>query len=119
MSLDFQRYGCSLLTQRDARKLIINCLNDFLEEVNKNDQLRPFLKVYPFKPENIDMGIINYGAKGEDVFDPYIGTISAYLGKMEYLTHDPNDDCKYKTIIQETYEEAVAILKKEQKHIPE
>jgi hypothetical protein len=52
MSLDFQRYG-SPLTEEEARELIISSLDDFIAEVNRDEQIRPFLKDYPFTAKNI------------------------------------------------------------------
>lgn len=109
MSSHFQRDG-ELLTEQAARELIINFLNDYLSAVNSDEELRPYLKVYPFGPKNIDLAIYNYDLKGDDIYHPYIGTVSAVKGKISYLTDDENNKFKYKSEKDETYEEAVAIL---------
>ena len=41
MSLSFDRYG-DPINEQEARKLIISCVDDFLEAVNKDEQLRPY-----------------------------------------------------------------------------
>ena len=114
MSLDFQRYG-SRLNEQKARQLIIKCLNDFLELVNNDLELRPYLKVYPFKAQNIDLGIFNYNKDKTNVFYPYINVISAKEGKLSYFTKEESNDKKFKTEKYETYDEAVAILEKKAK----
>lgn len=113
MSLDFQRYG-SPLTEEEARRLIISCLHDYLEAVNNDENLRPFLKVYPFKPENIDMGIFNSDPiTKEESFHPHIGVVTVDQGKIGYFTVEKSNIYKYKSKKYETYDEAIAILQKE------
>jgi hypothetical protein len=62
-SLSLERCG-NPLTENEARRLIINCLDDFLEAANSDEELRPFLKTYPFKPESIDLAIFSSDKEG-------------------------------------------------------
>lgn len=121
MSLSFQRFG-SPLTEEEARKLIISCLNDYLGAVNNDESIRPYLKNYPFTSKNISLKIFNYYLDRSDVYHPYIGTVTAREGKISYYTDEPNN-LKYYSEKYETYDEAVAILAKErekdQNKIPE
>lgn len=110
MSLDFQRKN-SVLTEEEARELIINSLNDYLNMVNNDEKLRPFLKEYPFKPENVDLAIFNYTADMHDIYHPYIGLVSADKGKIGYLIDDESNQFRYKSQKYESYDEAMAILK--------
>lgn len=114
MSFDFQRYG-SLLTEKDARELIIKCLNDYLKVVNRDEKLRPFLKEYPFEAKNIEMGIFNYEVDKKDVYHPYIRVVASDEGKISYYTKEKENEFRYKSRKYESYEEAVAILKNEKK----
>lgn len=111
MSLAFHRNG-EPLNESGARKLAVNCIQDFLASINASEELRPLLKQFPFKPENVDIGIINYDQAGFDRFFPHIGTISCSSGKIGYLTDEP-DNYRYKTKKYETFEEALEILQKE------
>jgi hypothetical protein len=113
MSLDFHRYG-SALTEAEARRLITNCLDDFLELANQDEKLRPFLKVHPLKPENIELGIINYNAVNRrESFHPYITVVTASRGEIGYFTKEESDKFRYKSEKYESYKEAVTILLKE------
>ena len=56
ISMSFNRYD-SFLSEEEARKMIINCVNDCLEAVNHDEDLKPFLKVYPFTAKNLDLTI--------------------------------------------------------------
>jgi hypothetical protein len=59
MSIAFDRHG-DPICEAEARKLIISCVNDFLEAVNKDETLKPFLKNYPFTAKNLELRIFNY-----------------------------------------------------------
>lgn len=109
MSISFDRYDIEL-SQEEARRLIVKCVNEILERVNTDTKLRPYLKIYPFKAKNLNIVIINHHANGHDVFFPSIGMMSCYEGKMGYFTYDETEICRYKSEKYETYDEAVAIL---------
>ncbi len=113
MSLSFQRYGSSF-TEEEARQLIINCLCDFLEAANLDEDLRPFLKNYPFQAENVDMAIFSFKEDRREMFDPWIGTVSASRGKVSYYTFDELNPYQYKTERTEAYHEAIDRLGKQE-----
>jgi hypothetical protein len=108
----FNRKG-NLLTISEGRKIILDCIQEFLFDINHDEELRPYLKVYPFTAANLYITIINYTPEGYVVEDPYLEVISGNKGEIAYRTLDPNDHFKYKSSIYETYDEAVAILTQE------
>ncbi len=112
MSILFQRFG-DPLTEKEARKLIISCANDFIIAVNNNSLLKSLLKDYPFSSKNLDMTIINADKNHNDYFFPYITVVKNIRGKINFLTEDPSTKYGFHTDKSETYEEAVAILKQE------
>ena len=114
MDISFQRYGHPL-NEEEARKLIINCVSDFLEAVNSDECLRPFLKDYPFTAKNLNLRIFNYGKDHVLYYFPYIAIVTNSQGKVGFLTEDPSVKCGYYTEKYEPYDEAVAILKKQNK----
>lgn len=112
MAVSFQRFG-DPLTESEARRLIIKCVDDFLEAVNTDEAIRPFLKVYPFNAENIDLTIYSYDNSYVLHRFPYIGVVENSNGKIGLFTKEKSVVYEYKTEKYETYEEAVAILQKE------
>lgn len=114
MNLSFYRYG-SPLDEEESRELIIKCLHELLEAANGDEKLRPFLRNYPLTPENIDVAIYDYHPKTEFIYVyPYISVFAASRGRITYFSIDAEDRFKYKSEKYETYEEAIAILQKEQ-----
>lgn len=109
----FQRRGSPLAVD-SARELIINCLNDYLFAINNNEELKSYLKIYPFTPKNIDMTILNSDFNGEDIHHPYIRIILTSEGKIKYLTYDnAENNLRYKSKKNESYDEAIAILSRQ------
>lgn len=112
MIVSFHRHS-EPLTEQKARKLIVDCVNDFLDAINSDNQIRPFLKEYPFTAKNIDLTILNFGESDLPHYFPYIAVVWNAKGKIAFLTEQPSTKCGYYTEKYETYEEAVAILKQE------
>ena len=113
MSLSLNRVDRGSLNEEEARKLIIECVDDFLKAVNNNEQLRPFLRDYPFTAKNIELDIYNID-KNQELFQfPSIAIVANFEGKIGFLTEDPSTKHGYHTKKYETYDEAVALLKKQ------
>ena len=111
--IDFDRRG-EFLNHQKARRLLHASFSLFLSELNNNQLLRSTLKEYPLIPKNIDFTIYNHTPTGHDVFDPYVCVMFITKVKVGYYTDDDSKLYTYKTTIYETYEESLAILKKEQ-----
>jgi hypothetical protein len=101
------------ISEQQARKLTVNCVDDFLSIINASEDLRPYLRDVPFTAKNLSIIIILTDLDGKRVHYPYIETISAAENELTYSTRDPNQRYGYKTEVIETYEQAVEILKKE------
>jgi hypothetical protein len=114
MSLAFYRYG-KPLTEEEARKLIISCVDDFLEAVNHDEELKPFLKDYPFTAKNLSLTIYNYDKNQILHYFPYIAIVTNSKGEVGFLTEDASVEYGYYTKKYETYDESVAILERENK----
>jgi hypothetical protein len=114
MSILFDRYGAPL-NEKEARSLVIHCVEDFLEAVNSDEQLKPLLKDYPFTAKNLKLTIFSFDKDQVIHYFPNIAVVSNSKGKIGFFTEDPSDIYSYYTKKYETYEEAVAILKEEGK----
>jgi hypothetical protein len=98
-------------TKEELRYILIDCVEEILAAFNANEEIRPYLLNYPFLPENIEIKIFITDSTGRRVYDPTIAVASAIGGKLKYKTNDPNDEFKYKSIVQEPYEEALKIVR--------
>jgi hypothetical protein len=114
MDLGFQREN-SLLTEEQARKLIVQVVNDFLTDVNQEESLRPYMRDYPFTSKNVDIAIFNADKEIGDTYHPFIRVVDSNQGKVGYLTEEEGQIYGYKSEKYETWDEAVAILQKEEK----
>jgi hypothetical protein len=114
MCISFDKYGAPL-NEKEARSLVIHCVEDFLEAVNSDEQLRPLLKDYPFTAKNLDLGIFSFDKDQSLHIFPNIAVASNYKGKISFSTKEAPDIYGYYTEKYETYEEAVAILKEQGK----
>lgn len=112
MCLSFNRYG-DPLNEMESRKLMVSITHDYLEAVNNDKQLRPLLKDFPFTPKNLKLKIFNYDKDQIIHKFPNIGVVFNSEGKLGFFTEDPLSEYGYKTEKYETYDEAVAILKRE------
>jgi hypothetical protein len=99
-----------LLTIKEARALIVDCAEEFLEEINSDEKLKPFLVTYPFLIKNIEIAIYAFTSDGYPASYPHIITTGLYEGEISYRKKDFKERYKYKVNIRESYEEAVDIL---------
>ena len=92
-----------------ARKLLVYAAEVFLNEFNSFEKIRPYLANYPFTSKNIELRIFFVDDKNHDYFSPNLTTASSIRGKFFYKMDENN---YYKTVHEETYEEALAIVNK-------
>ena len=98
------------MDREEARERIIDCVEELLAAVNANQEIRPFLKDYPFTTKNVDLAIFTNYPDGKEVFDPYIRVVSIYESdEIDYATKEPNK-VPYKNEYREPYSEALAKL---------
>ena len=112
MTLSFTRDD-SLLSENEARKLLIACINEYLDAVNRDEYIRPYLKDFPTTSRNLDFSIHHHQKNGFVAHYPYISVVNCNQGKIGFFTKDPAERYGYKTKKYETFEEAVAIVQKE------
>ncbi len=115
MALSFDKCG-DPLTEEEARQLIVNCVDDFLEAANAEEKLKPFLANYPLTAKNLDLTIFSRDKDQKIHYFPHIAVFFDSKGKIGFLTEHPSTKSGYHTEKYETYEESVAILKGENQH---
>ncbi len=96
------------LERNEVRYLIVDCAEELINAVNANEEIRPYLRDYPFTTKNVQIFIFSSTSKGGDVYDPYIGASwIAESDKISYCTSEPSK-ITYKNKYYETYAEARA-----------
>jgi hypothetical protein len=95
-------------TIENGRELLIAAVQEFITAVNEDERIRPYLKHYPFGPENIAIRIFLQNPDGSKLsFGLHV--ISACEGILRYNIDDPEGPL-FKTLLVETYEEALQKL---------
>jgi hypothetical protein len=93
----------------EARELLLLAGHQFLKEINTNEQIRPYLATYPFKPENIQINIFLKKSDGSEIGLDKLHVISMQKGAMIYKIRDLKTE-RLTILYEETYEEAEARL---------
>src|SRR6185503_19703124 len=78
-------------TKEQLRDLVIGSAQEFLEQINKNEEIQEFLKERPFTIKNIQIVIYNQGGDCGKLLDPEIATVQIMEGILSYRTIDPNN----------------------------
>lgn len=108
LGLGFQIRGP--LTQDQLRVILVDCVEEFLAAINNNDEIRPFLKLYPYTSEGIQISLFVIDPQGRSLYDPNIGVATVRRGVITYLITDKAKPLIYKSEVRETYEEAQNIV---------
>ena len=103
----------------ESRRLVVGCVNEYLNSVNENKEIRPYLHNFPFTEENLEIVIFFYENNNfKDVQPGQVSCASTVKGKIFYHTKDSQDEYKLETLHQETYEEALRIVKEQGRLAP-
>lgn len=94
-----------------ARELLIAAGTTFLDNINNKKEIRPFLQNYPFNPKNIEIAIFLKNQDGSELESGKLTIVSMTDGVLKYRTDEPQT-YRLKTIYEENYDEAVAMLDK-------
>ena len=96
----------------EARRAIIPLVEEFLATFNTDTHVRPSLHHFPFGIRDIDLSIVCVDTKGKFLREPYIYNVTCNRHGINYSIW-PANGCWPKTIYEETFEQAKAILEKE------
>ena len=98
------------LTIDEVRPILVDCIDTYLNVVNTDKELKPYLKNYPFTPKNIEISIFFRAPNGKSINDPYLCVAGSLCGKLIYSTKAEGQKFGYKSEVIESYEDAVKIL---------
>lgn len=102
----------------ENRKILIHCIQTYIDAFNNNEKIRPYLFNYPFTEKNVQITIHSYGKKRERLFHPAISCVLNYPKGISYYTNDPEQEYRDKEEIEETYEEAYSKLNETKEKLP-
>ncbi|PJD93786.1 MAG: hypothetical protein CK425_12415 [Parachlamydia sp.] len=109
LGLDFQVRGP--LSKEEIRKMLITLEEDFLVFVNSDEAIKPHLKNYPFRIENIESTLFFIDSKRMELLDPNIGIAEVSGGSLEYKILSRTEGfLSIKSTSKESYEEALQAL---------
>ncbi len=115
-TLSFQKKG--ILTKEQCRKLLIAMVADFLQLINNNKEVRPYLYKYPFEAKDININLFIRDEKGNFAEHPNISIADLLLGNLSYETKTVNYETntfKKISLEEETFEDALKIVTGNQK----
>ena len=95
----------------EARELLVYATTEYLNAINQSREVRPYLHNYPFLPENVKIMIWIHKPDGHDVPIGSIDFMSSVNGRLIYKMTTSIQPYSNKKIHEETYEEALKILK--------
>jgi hypothetical protein len=109
LGLGFNHYGD--IDVALTRQLLMECIDVFLVAVNHNEAVQPYLANHPFEPKNIDIAIYMLKEDGSLSSRGELAYAHASEGKFVYAFCDNENDMIKSIRYEETYEEAVEVLK--------
>jgi len=109
----------TFLTRDHLRILLLECGEKLIQQINSNQPFQKFLNKRPFTMKEARIIIYNIDKSGDEPLDPLITNAEISGGVLTYLTQDPKKKWTYKNEFQESYEEALEIIKQNQmKNMP-
>ncbi len=91
-----------------ARELVVYATETYLDAINSNKKIKPYLADDPFTARNIQIMLFVYGPDRRELPPEKLGYILVSRGKIRY--YDRSIDYR-NPIYQETYEEALSKVK--------
>lgn len=98
------------LNKEEARELLVEIVELFLNNINKDKKIEHFLYNKPFTHKNLEFTVFIFDHDGSDIFHPNLGLVSlTSQGTISYVTYQPGRLVKYASEEEEPYEEAYRI----------
>ena len=96
------------LDLKNSRKMLIQAANIFLNEINSNEKIRPYLCEYPFLPKDISLLIVLQKSDGSKVDKGDLTLVSISDGIVEFKLLE--SEYSLHVLHEESYEEAIEKL---------
>lgn len=110
LEISFQSF--QKCTKDIAREMVVDCVKEFQSQINSNENLKPYLKNFPFTMKNVGICIYFRNINGKDFIDPDICVASSNSRGVDFKTNDPEKEYAYKNWYEESHEEALALVEK-------
>lgn len=106
-------------TKNQARQLIFDCVQVIQKEFNENPEILPYIPEGGYDINHMYVHFMIQPNK-EVAFHPEIGGAGLFMGKVTFVTNDPEKDyISRKTRVSETWNETLAYLDQyEKEHTP-
>ncbi len=108
MGISFQYF--QPLNLEESRKLLVYTVQTYLNNINSNKEVRPYLHNYPFPIKNIEIRIWGRQPNGDILPPNQLGYICALDGVLSYESSKSGKFEPRKILLEETYEEALKIV---------
>ena len=96
---------------QEARKLLLECVDEYVAEINKHEEFKKHAYSFPFDFRNANITILFKDRTTKKFYPPpCLCSASAEKGELSYCM-DPNPKGPLQQILTETYEEACLLLK--------
>lgn len=96
-------------TIEESRILFVSIYEKFRNIINRHEDIRPFLREYPFPCQRIELGLSYYSPDKQKNLQKSFEYVSCIKGNIRYAKRDPLTG-RYETVYQEPYEEALRIV---------
>jgi len=107
LGLSFLHYG--KLDDDHARSLLIKVGYVFIDEVNGDENIRPYLANFPFNLKNIEVRIFIKDELGRDLNDDNIQIVTLVDGVIEYNSYSSKDK-KIELVKSEKLEDVIEMV---------
>lgn len=92
----------------EARSITLRIAKKFLEKINNDEEIRPYLEHYPYRHSGIELtiGFFPHEKNNPSTADKYVHVVFFYNDVVVYQQYDHQTD-KDVTILRESYQDAL------------
>ena len=112
MMYDIEKLGLSFkcfkpVTIEEGREYLVKSTQIFLDIINSDEKIRPYLANYPFTAKNIQIEIFIHKPDWSELDKGQLSIISCSENKLSYDVDSPPNFPRFLTVYEETFEEAL------------